>query len=156
LRPPEAELAPDLVPDEAPATVGELRTLRRWLAVAGLWAVAASAIAIIALLTANDNKQPKRSPGAVTGSQLSGVQRDLDQRIDALERKVKTLPHSSDVSKLDTRLKAAEDRANGARDDVKAVRTDVSDVQKRLDAVEKKQQQQSSAGSNGGSTTTTP
>jgi polyhydroxyalkanoate synthesis regulator phasin len=139
--------------DAAPATVGELRTLRRWLVVAGVWAVAASAIAIIALLTANSNAQPKRSPGAVTGSQLSGVQRDLDERIDALEKQVKTLPRSDDVSKLEKRLKTAEDRANGARDDVKAVRTDVDDLKQRVDDVEKKQQSQPS---NGGTTTTTP
>jgi hypothetical protein len=136
--------------DAAPATVGELRSLRRWLVVAGVWAVAASAIAIIALLTANDN-QSKRSPGAVTGSQLSGVQRDLDERIDALEKQVKTLPRSDDVSKLEDRLKTAEDRANSARDDVKAVRTDVDDLKQRVDAVEKEQQSQSS---NGGTSTT--
>jgi hypothetical protein len=140
--------------DAAPATVGELRNLRRWLIVAGVWAVAASAIAIIALLAANGNDQPKRSPGAVTGSQLSGVQRDLDERIDALEKQIKTLPRSGDVSKLESRLKTAEDRANGARDDVKAVRSDVGDLKQRVDDVEKEQQNQSTAGGNGGTTTT--
>jgi septal ring factor EnvC (AmiA/AmiB activator) len=144
---------PELVPDDAAASVGELRTLKRWLIVAGVWAVAASAIAIIALLAAND--QPQRSPGAVTGSQLSGVQRDLDQRIDALEKQVKTLPQSDDVSKLENRLKRAEDRANGARDDVKALRTDFDDLKQRVDDLEKQQQrQQRQQGGTG--TTTTP
>ena len=138
------------MPDDAPATVGELRTLRRWLIVAGVWAVAASAIAIIALLTANDN-QPKNTPRAVTGSQLSGVQRDLDERIDALEKKVKTLPTSDDLSKLDDRLKTAENRADSARDDVKATRSDVSDLKKRVDDLE--QQQTDSANSNTDTTT---
>ena len=136
--------------DAAPATVGELRNLRRWLVVAGVWAVAASAIAIIALLTANDNDS-KRSPNAVTGSQLSGVQQDLDERIDALEKQVKTLPQSDDVAKLEDRLKMAEDRAGSARDDVKAVRTDVDDLQQRVDDVEKQQQSQPD---NGGTSTT--
>jgi septal ring factor EnvC (AmiA/AmiB activator) len=140
------------VPDDAPATVGDVRNLRRWLIVAGVWAVAASAIAIIALLAANDNDS-KRSPGAVTGSQLSGVQRDLDQRIDALDKKIKTLPSSDDVSKLDDRLKTAEDRADGARDDVKAARSDVDDLKKRVDDLEQQQQQNGGAGTD---TTTTP
>jgi peptidoglycan hydrolase CwlO-like protein len=138
------------VPDDAPATLGELRNLRRWLIVAGVWAVAASAIAIIALLTANDNSN-KNSPRAVTGSQLSGVQRDLDERIDALEKKVKTLPTSDDLSKLDDRLKTAENRADNARDDVKATRGDVSDLKKRVDDLE--QQQTDSANSNTDTTT---
>jgi polyhydroxyalkanoate synthesis regulator phasin len=137
------------VPDAAPATVGELRTLKRWLVVAGVWAVAASAIAIIALLAAN--RADDRKPGGVTGSQLSGVQRDLDERIDALEKQVKALPKSDDVSKLDTRLKAAEDRASGARDDVKAVRSDVDDLQQQVDDL-----QQQSSGNGAGQTDTSP
>lgn len=139
------------VDDDAPATVGELRSLRRWLVVAGVWAVAASAIAIIALLSARNNDQPKRSPGAVTGTQLTRVQRDLDQRIDALEKKVKAAPSSDDVSKLQDRLKTVEDRSDSTRSDLKAVRRDLSDLTKRVDALEK--QQQSNAGTD---TTTTP
>jgi septal ring factor EnvC (AmiA/AmiB activator) len=149
-RGPEPPLEP--VDDAAPATVGELRSLRRWLVVAGIWAVAASAIAIIALLAANDNAQPKRSPGAVTGTQLTGVQRDLDQRIDALEKKAKSAPSSKDVSKLQDRLKTVEDRSDSTRSDLKAVRSDLDDLKKRVDNVEK-QQQQSSTGTD---TTTTP
>jgi polyhydroxyalkanoate synthesis regulator phasin len=128
------------VPDDAPATVGELRTLKRWLIVAGVWAVAASAIAIIALLTANDD--PER-PAGVTNSQLSGVQRDLDERIDELERQVKDLPQSDDLSKLEDRLETAENRVNSARDDVKALGSDVDDLQRQVDDLE---QQQSRSG----------
>ena len=138
--------------DAAPATLGELRNLRRWLVVAGVWAVAASAIAIIALLTADDDDSPRRPPGAVTGSQLSGVQRDLDERIDALEKQVRGLPQTDDVAKLENRLKSAEDRASSARSDVKAVRTDLDDLQQRVDDVEQRQQDNSSDGD----TSTTP
>ena len=128
--------------DAAPATVGELRSLRRWLAVAGVWAVAASAIAVIALLKANENDQR----GAVTGRQLSGVERDLDHRIDALESRVKDLPQATDLAKLDSRLKTVEDRVSSARDDTKAVRSDLDDLQKRVDSVEQQQKQSSSSG----------
>ena len=48
-----AERPPD-DPDRA-ATRAELRSLRRWLVVAAVWAVAATVIAVLAFLTANDN-----------------------------------------------------------------------------------------------------
>ena len=114
---------------------------------AGVWAVAASAIAIIALLSAND--EPKR-PAGVTNSQLSGVQRDLDQRIDDLEKRVEDLPQSDDLSKLENRLKTAEDRASAARGDAKALRTDVDELQQKVDDLERQQQ------SNSGGTRTEP
>ena len=41
-------------PPPKPATAEDLRGLRRWLLVAGVWAVAATAIAVIALVKAND------------------------------------------------------------------------------------------------------
>jgi septal ring factor EnvC (AmiA/AmiB activator) len=150
---------PDAVPDDAPALVGDVRNLRRWLWVAGVWAVAASAIAIIALLKANENSQPKTPPSAVTASQLTGVQHSLDQRIKALETQLKDVPTSSDVAKLDSRLKAVEKKADGTASDVKAVRKDLDNLTSRVQKVEQKQKQQSS--SNGGTsantnTTTTP
>jgi hypothetical protein len=146
------------VPDDAPALVGDVRNLRRWLVVAGVWAVAASAIAIIALLKANQNDQPKTPPSAVTASQLSGVQRGLDQRIKALEKQLEQAPSSTDVSKLDSRLKAAETKVDGLSSDLKAQRKDVDALTSRVDKVEQHQKQQSSS-SNGGTgtnTTTTP
>jgi septal ring factor EnvC (AmiA/AmiB activator) len=136
------------VADDAPATVGELRTLKRWLIVAGVWAVAASAIAIIALLAAADNEQ--RRPAAVTNSQLRGVQRDLDERIDEVERRLEELPQSDDLSKLEGRLKTAEDRVGAARDDARALRTDVDDLQQKVDDLERQQQ------GNAGGTQTEP
>jgi septal ring factor EnvC (AmiA/AmiB activator) len=145
------------VPDDAPALVGDVRNLRRWLWVAGVWAVAASAIAIIALLKANENDQPKTPPSAVTASQLSGVQRGLDARIKALEKQLKNAPSSSDVTKLDTRLKAVEKKADGTASDVKAVRTDLDDLKTRVDTLEKQQKQKpASNGGTGTNTTTTP
>jgi septal ring factor EnvC (AmiA/AmiB activator) len=153
---PEPPRGPEPIDDAAPATVGELRSLRRWLVVAGVWAVAASAIAIIALLSANNNDQPKRSPGAVTGTQLTGVQRDLDQRIHALEQKLKSAPSSNDVSKLQDRLKTVENRSDSTRRDLKAVRTDLDDLKKRVAAVENQQQNNAGSGGAGTDTTTTP
>ena len=52
--PPPAAAPTSDDPDRA-ATRAELRSLRRWLAMAAIWAVAATVIAVLAFLTANDN-----------------------------------------------------------------------------------------------------
>lgn len=147
--PPPHPVDPALDDDLRPATFGELRSLRRWLAVAGVWAVAASAIAIIALLEAG-NDEPARDPGAVRGSQLAEVQRDLDGRIDRLEERVEGLPDSSDVSKLEARLKKLEDGASGTRDSVSEANDRIDELEQRVEEAE----QQQDSGSGG--TTTTP
>lgn len=126
-------------PDARPATFGEVRTVRRWLAVAGIWAVAASAIAVIALLEARKEEEPK-GPKAVTGSQLRSAQDELNQRIDDLESQIGALPTSGDVRKLETRLKRVEDAASDTRGDVKKLRSDLDDLSGRVDDVEQAQE----------------
>ena len=139
-------------PDARPATLGEVRTLRRWLAVAGIWAVAASAVAVIALLEARKEEEPK-GPKAVTGTQLRGVEEDLTQRIDELETRVEALPTSDDVRKLERRLKRVEDAAADTRGDVRSVRNDLDDLGGRVDDVE--QAQEDAANQDTGETNTT-
>jgi septal ring factor EnvC (AmiA/AmiB activator) len=129
--------------DEArPATLGELRSVRRWLAVAGVWAVAASAVAIIALL--NSNEEEKRDPGVARIGQLNRFRDDLNERIDEVEKRLDELPTSDDVRKLERRVRQAEQRASGARDDASGVREDVDDLQQRVEDLE--QQQDSGSG----------
>jgi chromosome segregation ATPase len=128
--------------DARPATLGELRSVRRWLAVAGVWAVAASAIAIIALL--NSNEEEQRDPGVARVGQLNRIREDLNERIDELETRVDELPSSEDVRKLERRVRQAETRASGARDDASGVREDVDDLQQRVEDLE--QQQDSTPG----------
>src|SRR3954468_3385142 len=41
----------ETLPPDAPATIEDVRRVRRWVWVAGIWAVAATVIAIIALLS---------------------------------------------------------------------------------------------------------
>ena len=54
---------PPYVEDERPATYGELRSTRRWLAVAAVWAVAATALAVFALIEANEDDSGERTAG---------------------------------------------------------------------------------------------
>ena len=146
---------PALEDELRPATLGELRTLRRWLAVAGVWAVAASAIAIIALLEAGSDEP--RDPGAVTGRQLAKVQRDIDDRMTKLEERVEGLPDSDDVSKLEARLKKVEDGASGTRDDISKVNDRIDELEQRVEEAEQQQGDSGSgSGGSGDGATTTP
>jgi septal ring factor EnvC (AmiA/AmiB activator) len=149
--PPPAPPPDPAFDDEVrPATLAELRTLRRWLAVTGVWAVAASAIAIIALL--ESSKDEPAGPRGVSAAQLGRVQQNLDRRIDRLVSLVDKLPRSSDVAKLERRLKRVEDGAAGTRDDVKALSGDVDDLEQRVEDLE----QQSSSEGTGTETAPSP
>jgi BMFP domain-containing protein YqiC len=145
---PPGGLPPD--PNALPATRGDIRDLRRWLIVAGVWAVAASAIAVIALITANDNTKSSDRTSTDVAGQVSRVQRDLSKRIDDLNTKIQQLPTSGDVSKLGSRLKAVEDKSSQAATDAKDARSKVSALETRVKALEDAQQ------AGGGGTTTSP
>jgi TolA-binding protein len=152
-QPPPAQPPPPGVPDDEarPATLGEVRTLRRWLAVAGVWAVAASAIAIIALLEAEKDDTPT-GPRNATATELERVQRSLDNRVNQLESQIKNMPQSRDVNKLNARLKKVENQASDTRGDVRKLRSDLDDLSSRVDDLEK----QSTTPDTGTNTDTTP
>jgi predicted nuclease with TOPRIM domain len=117
-----------------PATTDDVRSLRRWLIVAGVWAMAATAIAIIALVVANradDDEDLARTSGRV-----AQVRRDLNQRLDELEQRIGELATSEDVSNLDTRLKRLEDDAGQASDRVERLSGRVDDLQSQVEALE--------------------
>src|SRR6185503_4969783 len=80
---PEASSPP---PRPEPATTDDIRSLRRWLLVAGVWAVAATAIAVIALVKANDANNDQEN--ARTASQLTQVQRQLSSQLADLEKRI--------------------------------------------------------------------
>ena len=151
---PAAAEPPPGHPDEEilPATLAEVRTLRRWLAVAGVWAVAASAIAIIALLEATKEDKPA-GPRKATAGELARVQRHVDERIDGLESRMERLPQSSDVRKLENRLRKVEDQASDTRADVKKLGSDLDELQGRVDDLE---QQSTTTPDAGTDTETTP
>ena len=137
--PRPGDVAP-YVEDERPATLADLRSLRRWLAVAGIWAVAATALGVIALIEANKDDSADQTKAA---GELGQVQRQLNSRIDDLESQIDDLPTSDDVSKLDGRLKTVEDDADKSRaaadklsGRVDALETRVDDLEGRVDELE--------------------
>ena len=129
--PRPGDVAP-YVEDERPATL--------WLAVAGIWAVAATALGVIALIEANKDDTGDQTAAA---GELARVQKQLNSRIDDLESRIDDLPTSDDVSKLDARLKAVEDDADKSRaavdklsGRVDELETQVDDLETRVDALE--------------------
>ena len=101
----EDEPAGDARGPPQPASAGSL--------VAGVWAVAATALGVIALIEANkdDTERPDRSRRRARPRPEAA---ELG-RIDDLESRIDDLPTSDDVSKLDDRLKAVEDDADKSR-----------------------------------------
>ena len=118
-------------PDDAPATVGELRTLRRWVLVTGVWAVAATAVGLIALL---DDDEPARDD---TGSQAAQeVERSLGRQIDQLESQLEDADSSEDLRRLDRRLQQLEDDVSQAGDDARQASESAEQLETRVDDLE--------------------
>jgi peptidoglycan hydrolase CwlO-like protein len=134
------------VDDDRPATVGDLRGLRRWLVVTAVWAVAATALGVIALIQANKNDDESRTQAA---GELGRVQKQLNDRIDGLESRIDDLPTSDDVSKLDNRIKDVEKKADGTSGDIDKLNSRADDLEQRVDDLESSNQSQTN-------TTTTP
>jgi septal ring factor EnvC (AmiA/AmiB activator) len=126
---------PAVPPDRpAPATTDDVRALRRWLLVAGVWAAAATAIAVIALVTANQDDSEEI--GARTASQIGRVQRTLTERLDQIEQRLDELAPAEDVARLDNRLKKVEQTASRTSERVDAIGDDVDDLQSRVEDLE--------------------
>jgi septal ring factor EnvC (AmiA/AmiB activator) len=134
------------VEDDRPATLGDLRSLRRWLVVTAVWAVAATALGVIALIQANKEDTSGQTQSA---ADLARVQRDLAGRIDDLKSQVDSLPTSDDVSKLENRIKDLEGKADKTGSDLDKLNGRVNDVEKRVDDLESANETQTN-------TTTTP
>ena len=124
-----------MAPDDAPARVGDLRSLRRWLVVAGVWAVAATAIAVIALIAANDDSEDRAANEQAAGD-LARVQRDLNKRMDELEGRLEGLPSSEDVTKLNNRLQKVEDDAGATSDSIERLSGRVEEVETQVEELE--------------------
>jgi TolA-binding protein len=143
--PRPGDVAP-YVENDRPATLGDIRSLRRWLVVTAVWAVAATALGVIALIEANKDDDTARTQAA---GELGRVQRGLNDRIDELESRIDELPTSDDVSKLDNRIKDVEDSADKAATNTEKLGNRVDDLEGRVDELEQSSETQTN-------TTTTP
>lgn len=115
---------------ERPASVAQLRSLRRWLVVAGVWAVAATAIAVFALIQADREDEAARDQAS---GQLGRAERRLNDRIDELDERVDGLPSSEEVGGLGQRLGEAEQDAGTAAERLETLSGRVGDIERQVD-----------------------
>jgi len=136
--PPATETAVVVdVPADERVTRDDLRSLRRWMVVAGVWAVAATAVALIALLdTSGDDAERTASGAADSAAQVREAQRRMDTRLEQLDIKLGALPRAEDVSSLQTRLGRIEKDTNQAATDEKNVEDKVTDLTGRVKTLE--------------------
>ena len=120
--------------DDRAATVGDIRSTRRWLAVTAVWAIAATALAAFALIEANEDDDAGERE-RVAG-ELGRVQRDLNERIDELESRVDELPSSDDVSNLDNRIQDVEQRLDRQAAGAEELGGRIDDLESRVEELE--------------------
>jgi TolA-binding protein len=126
--------------DDRAATVGDVRSTRRWVAVAAVWSIAATALAVFALVEANeddDSGERQRVAG-----ELGRVQRDLNDRIDDLESRIDELPTSDDLSNLDNRIQDIEQRLDRQAAGAEELGGRVDDLESRVEELEQSSETQ--------------
>ncbi len=132
--PPEVpDAPPERDPDLQPATQGDIRSLRRWLLVTAVWAVAATAIALIALLSEDDSAKKESQTASQKVTQL---ERDVNSRLDTIEEDLESAPQQEDVTKLAQRLSRVETDSSKAANDIKDINSSIDDLETRVEDLE--------------------
>jgi septal ring factor EnvC (AmiA/AmiB activator) len=151
---PTGEPPLDALPPDAPATVEDVRTSRRWTIVALAWAVAASVIAVLALIQASDDDKStstttQTTQAVVSPKDFTDFQKQVNDRLDAFSRRLNDTASAADLQKLDKRLATVEDDLSELKTDsgksadtVTQLQADVKDLQQRVDELESQQQDQ--------------
>ena len=132
--PPEVPtVPPERDPDLEPATHGDLRALRRWILVTAVWAVAATAVALIALLTQDDTAEEKSRD---VGERVTRLERDLNPKLENLEEQLDEVAQREDVTRLAQRLSRVETSSSRASSDAKDVKSRIDDLETRIEDLE--------------------
>ena len=146
--PATTEDPPREIVEEPPVTRDDLRALRRWILVAGVWAVAATAVALIALLDTSGDDAERTATGAVnSAAEVREAQDGLDKRLDKLDARLGDLPQAKDVSNLQRRLLKIEGESKKASTDAGNAEDKVTDLGDRVKAIEDKPADTGGAGS---------
>jgi predicted nucleic acid-binding Zn-ribbon protein len=105
--------------------------------VAGVWAVAATAVALIALFDTSGDDASKTARNAADRTEsLQRSQERLGERLDALDTRVGNLAPAGDVSKLENRLERAEKDASAAKKDATMATDNLTDLEDRVGTLE--------------------
>ena len=114
-----------------------MRALRRWTLVAGVWAIAATAVGLIALLdTSGDAAQRAAGQAAGRVATLERGQARLARRARDLQRRLAEVPSARDTETLEQRVAAAEKDSAGAASDAKAAGDRAGKLERRIATLE--------------------
>ena len=152
-RPPQPP--PDPGPPERRRRAGtaliveDFRSVRRWLVVLGLVAIVATAVAIYALLRADDSESRSADK-----QRVAVLERTLNRRTDALDKRLNKTSSSSETNRIERRLRNTGEESDVAKLDrrLRRVENDLTDavggaanagkglvgVQRRLDRIERR------------------
>ena len=134
---PTEEPRREIVVEDPPVTREDLRALRRWILVAGVWAVAATAVALIALLdTSGDDAERTAAGAANSATEVRAAQDKLEERLDELDSRLEDVPQAADVSNLQSRLSKVEGDAKKASTDAGNAQDKLTDLEDRVKALE--------------------
>lgn len=135
--PPTAPVVPTPPsPDPAEREVrsDQFRTLRRWLIVVGVWAVAATAIGVLAFIEARNAKDA--SDSRATQADIDQVRDRLRDDIDDLDAQVDSRATRAEVSALEPRIKKAQRDATTARDEATKATDDTGELKPRVNELQ--------------------
>ena len=131
-------------PTQEPATREDVRWLGRWLVVVALWAAAASAVAILALVDTR-NQQSDKDRTARLEDQVTQLQRDLVTRTGRLQTRLEGVPRSQDLARLEKRLAKVEGESAKASADAKKATAKLTDLEGRIKTLESSSKSSSAA-----------
>jgi polyhydroxyalkanoate synthesis regulator phasin len=135
----QAAGVPPYDPDAEPATQGDVKSLRRWLIAAAVWAVAASVIALIALI--DDDTGGNGDGDAPSSRAITRVEQRLDRRIDELEQRVENAPSSDELDELSNRIGEVEGQVEelgspASEDDIDELNGRIEELEQRVEELE--------------------
>jgi septal ring factor EnvC (AmiA/AmiB activator) len=131
-------------PTQEPATREDVRWLGRWLVVVALWAAAASAVAILALVDTR-NQEGDKDRTARLEDQVTQLQRDLVTRTGRLQTRLEGVPQSQDLARLEKRLAKVERESTKASADAKKATAKLTDLEGRIKTLESSSKSSSAA-----------
>jgi hypothetical protein len=134
-RPPAPPERPAVAaaPGEQPASTRELRNLRRWLAVVAAWAVAATVVSVLAFLNANDDSEQQ---AADSSAQIRRLDRTVNARLDAVDKRLAALPQSAVVNQLQRTARNLTKAQVGQGKGLKSLQRQITALTKRVDKLE--------------------
>jgi septal ring factor EnvC (AmiA/AmiB activator) len=158
---PIADPPLEALPPDAAATVEDVRASRRWTWVALAWAIAASAIAVIALVQSSNDNTKSTPPTQTTQNltpKLNQFEQQTNDRLDAFSGRLNDRAAEADLQKLGKRLAQTQDDLSQAKDDISKQsdtisqqQSDIKDLQQRVNDLEN---QQGGSGAGQGTSTT--